>query len=138
MKHMKTQILSCALAATLSLGLSRPLMKAGLRTGSLSGEVTDPSGAVVPGAKILVSGDHWSKTLVTNEFGQYVFAGLAPGVYDVLVRADGLAPFGRVGLVVSTGRNTEMDAILHLPILKQAIMVTAAASPTVGPTHAGR
>jgi hypothetical protein len=47
-------ILFCFLAAMLALGLTRPLMK----SGSLRGEVTDPSGAVVPGAKILVFSEH--------------------------------------------------------------------------------
>ena len=135
---MKTPILFCVLAAALALGLSRPLMKAGPRTGSLSGEVKDPSGAVVPGAKILVTSDHWSKTLAANEFGQYVVTGLEPGTYEVSVRSDGLAPFDRAGLVVSAGHTTEMDAILDLAILKQAIMVTADASPTVAPTYARR
>ena len=126
---MKKYAVVYFLAATLALGLTGTLMKGGPRTGSLFGEVTDPSGARVPGAKILVSSDHWSATFSTGETGQYVVTGLAPGTYEVAVSSDGFATFERAGLVVSAGDKTEMDASLDLAILKQEITVTADASP---------
>jgi hypothetical protein len=144
---MKKHTFLYFVAATLALGLTGALMKGGPRTGSLGGEVTDPSGAVVPGAKILVSSAHWWATFSTGETGQYVVTGLAPGMYEVAVSSESFAPFERAGLVVSAGDKTEMDASLRLAILKQEITVTADASPidpshpddpAVAPTYAGK
>jgi hypothetical protein len=125
MKNMKRQMFLYSFAAMLAFGLTSSLVKGGSPIGSLAGEVTDPSGAVVPGAKILISSDHWSETLSTDHTGQYVVTGLAPGMYEVAVSSDGFAPFERVGLVVSTGDRTKMDATLDLATLKQMITVTA-------------
>lgn len=121
---MKQQTLHYFLAATLALALTGPLLKGESPTGSLRGEVTDPSGALVPGAKILVSGNSWSATVSADETGQYVVSGLAPGTYEVAVSSDGFAPFDKTGLVVSAGDQTEVDASLDLAILMQEITVT--------------
>jgi hypothetical protein len=112
------------LAATLALALTGPLLRGESSSGSLRGEVTDPSGALVPGAKILVSSDHWSATISADETGQFAVSGLAPGTYEVTVSFDGFAPFDKSGLVVSAGDQTEVDASLDLAILMQEITVT--------------
>ena len=51
-------------------------------TGSISGIVTDGSGAVLPGAAISVTdiSTNWAVRTVTNETGFYVISGLTPGV----------------------------------------------------------
>jgi hypothetical protein len=122
--HMKQHTLHYVLAATLAFALTGPLLKAESPTGSLRGEVTDPSGALVPGAKILVSNDHLSATLWADETGQWVVTGLEPGTYEVAVSSDGFAPFDKNGLVVSASDQTELDARLDLAILMQEITVT--------------
>jgi hypothetical protein len=125
---MKQHTLHYVLAASLALALTGPLLKAESPAGSLRGEVTDPSGALVPGAKILVSSDHLSATLWADEAGQWVVAGLEPGTYEVTVSSDGFAPFDKNGLVVSAGDQSELDATLDLAILVQEITVTDAPS----------
>lgn len=121
---MKRQTLPYVLAATIALALTGPLLKAESPTGSLRGEVTDPSGALVPGARIQVSNDHLSATLWADETGQWVVAGLEPGTYEVAVSSDGFAPFDKAGLVVSPGDQTELEANLDLATLMQEITVT--------------
>ena len=111
-------------AATLALGLTSPLMKGESPSGSLAGEVTDPSGALVPGAKILVSGDHWSTALSTDGTGQYVVTGVPPGTYEVAVSSDGFAVFDRNDVVIAAGDKIELDASLDLATLLQTITVT--------------
>ena len=69
---MKQHTFNYLLAAILALGLTGPLLKGAPPAGSLRGEVTDPSGAVVPGAKIFVSSDHLAATLWTDETGQWM------------------------------------------------------------------
>jgi hypothetical protein len=134
MKHMTKELFAYSAAAMLALGLAGALIHGGSATGSLAGEVTDPSGAVVPNAKIFVLGDRWSKTLSTDGAGRYEVDELAPGTYEVSVSSDGFAPLDRAGLVVSAGVLARMDAPLNLAVLQQAVTVTAQDSDRyVGP-----
>lgn len=60
-------------------------------TASITGTITDESGAVIPGASVTVSraADHVSQTVISDSNGRYVVAGLAPGTYSVETRAPG-------------------------------------------------
>ncbi|HTE91004.1 MAG TPA: carboxypeptidase-like regulatory domain-containing protein, partial [Terriglobales bacterium] len=60
----------------------------------LSGDVTDPQGAVVIGAQVTARsvGTGVQRTSVTNHVGLFVFNNLAPGPYEVRVEASGFAP----------------------------------------------
>lgn len=60
-------------------------------TASLRGTVTDPSGAVVPGALVQLRGAGGEQRAHTNELGEYEFARLAPGKYRVRVIARGFS-----------------------------------------------
>ena len=121
---MKKEILAYSLAAMLALAVTSGLTRAWPRTGVLNGEVTDPSGAVVPGAKVVISSDHWSQTLSANRDGQYVATDLPAGRYEVSVVSDGFTPFDKQNVVVATGQPTEVDPTLDLAVLKQSITVT--------------
>jgi protocatechuate 3,4-dioxygenase beta subunit len=92
--------------------------------GSLHGTVTDPSGAVVPKAAVTVSGDHFSRTVLTDESGRYTIASLQPGRYIVHVSAPGFATYDRSGLIVSSQRDTEGDAPLEIGKSRQQITVS--------------
>src|SRR2546427_7049286 len=62
--------------------------------GSLRGQVTDPSTAVIPGATVTVTGPgNQVKVATTNQQGSYVINGLAPGAYTVRIMAKGFAVF---------------------------------------------
>lgn len=60
-------------------------------TGTISGTVADPTGAVVPGAKVTVTNVDTGATLEaeTNEVGTYVFVQLSPATYEITVQAEG-------------------------------------------------
>lgn len=58
-------------------------------TGGLNGVITDATGAVVPGATVVLSGPQGSQTLTTDTAGRYSAAGLVPGYYDVKVKRSG-------------------------------------------------
>ena len=61
------------------------------QTATLRGQVTDESGAVVPGAQVTVNGPGGlSKTTVTSNDGSYVFADLAIGNYVAQASAPAL------------------------------------------------
>lgn len=62
-------------------------------TGSLNGTVTDPTGAVIPGASVTVTGQQGAVKTVTDNNGRFTANNLKPGYYDVIVEKAG---FGSV------------------------------------------
>jgi carboxypeptidase family protein len=70
------------------LGLTLPT---GLRADTISGTVKDPSGAVVAGARIEISGDNLSQPIVltSDESGKFAASDLSPGKYSVRVTKEG-------------------------------------------------
>ena len=94
--------------------------------GTLHGIVTDPSGAAVPGAAVLVSAGHSVREVSTDDSGEYTVSGLLPGHYRVQIQSAGFSQFERSGLVLSAGYETEADAQLSVSTLKQEITVNAA------------
>ena len=78
--------------------------------GTLRGQVTDPSGASVAGATVLLttpSGAAMDTT--TNKDGFYEFKNLAPGKYQVKAVAQGFSLFTQPDVVVSAGQITRAN-----------------------------
>ena len=74
---------------TLLLFIATPVFA---QTATLRGQVTDESGAIIPGATVKLNGPSGLvKTLTTGSDGSYSFAGLMPGNYTVLASAPDLA-----------------------------------------------
>jgi hypothetical protein len=92
------------------------------RSAVLVGRVMDPSGAVIPGASVLVEPEFaaTSRTAQTDGEGRYRVAGLMPGHYQVTGEAAG---FNRAtaDLAVSAGRIVTLD--IHLAIATQSQQV---------------
>lgn len=108
------------------LAHSAPRAHSSVENGTLHGIVTDPSGAVIPGASVIVSSGEFVQSVSTDETGQYSIAGLAPGHYHVHIHAAGFSIYGRSGLVLSAGYETEADAQLTIRPSKQMVTVSAA------------
>jgi Carboxypeptidase regulatory-like domain len=58
-------------------------------TGSLTGEVTDTSGALISGAAVTVTGPQGVRTAKSDSLGRYAIDNLIPGYYDVTAEAPG-------------------------------------------------
>ena len=73
----------------------------GIVTGSISGAVVDPQGAVLPGAK--VTGKHLATnrefTAVTTSSGVFALRTLPPGTYDLKIEVTNFRSFESKGLV---------------------------------------
>jgi hypothetical protein len=94
-------------------------------TGSVRGQVTDPSGAVVPAIMVTVVGQNGVAPQVqTNEEGRYVFRDLAQGVYSLRVQVKGFADFEKAPLVVAPGHVQVVDVHLVVALEKQKVTVT--------------
>ncbi len=92
--------------------------------GSLSGQVTDPSGAAIPAATVTLTGpDHSTRTVQTDEQGRYSFKDLAPGAYSVTIGTQGFATFTKAGIQAVSGRPQVVNAQLALTMEKQQVTV---------------
>ena len=95
-------------------------------TGSLRGQVADPSGAVIPQASITVtSGTGVSKTGTSDASGQYAISGLAPGQYTVTAQAPGFSPFTSPTVRIAAGQTQHLDVSLAIQMEQQQVQVTA-------------
>ena len=95
-------------------------------SGDVTGTVTDPSGAVVPGATVtLKNADNGSsQTATTNNAGVYRFALLKPGRYNITVNQAGFAATNTAAFV-SVGQITRADVKLSVTQSSQTVEVTA-------------
>jgi outer membrane receptor protein involved in Fe transport len=98
-------------------------------TGSLSGTVTDPAKAVVPGAKVEVvnQGTGVITPLVTNDAGLYRAAFLVPGTYRVRVQAPAFAAFEAKDILVQTAQEAVVNATLQVGQVGQTVEVEGSA-----------
>ena len=80
-------------AAVLYLGSALPLCAQSSNTGTVTGVVTDASGAVVNGATVTLkdTSTNTSRTNNTNDSGRYIFVDVTPGVYDLTVAKQGFS-----------------------------------------------
>src|SRR5512133_3889268 len=76
------------------VGATRPAT-AQVLYGSVVGTVSDPSGAVIPGATVKLDSKQIgvSRTDKTDDGGRYSFVNVLPGTYDVTVSATGFKAF---------------------------------------------
>jgi protocatechuate 3,4-dioxygenase beta subunit len=124
MNNRAIVFLAAALMAAF-LAQSAPRVHSSVEGGTLHGMVTDPSGAAIPGATVIVSSGEFVRNVPTDETGRYTLSELAPGHYSVHIHAAGFAIFGRSGLVLSAGYETEANAQLTISPSRQAVTVSA-------------
>jgi hypothetical protein len=107
--------------------LSTSAAFAQLTTADILGTVTDPSGAVVPGANItLVSlGTNEERTAKSNSSGEYSFTLLPVGHYSVTVKAPGFQASITKDLPVEAGDRARADVHLQLGSESSVVEVTA-------------
>jgi len=93
-------------------------------TGTLHGQVTDPSGAVVPSATVavLVSGGE-PHSATTNRSGAYEIGNLAPGKYTVTANAKGFAVFVQNDVDVPAGQVAQFNIALDINVEKEKVNV---------------
>jgi hypothetical protein len=98
-------------------------------TGTLSGFVTDPSGAAVPDAKVTATlvQRSVSRTASTNQLGLYVFNALDPGEYRVAFEKAGFQQGIRSGVTLAVNQNLRLDSSLQIGELTQTVEVTGSA-----------
>jgi Carboxypeptidase regulatory-like domain len=95
-------------------------------TAAITGSVTDDSGAIVPKASITVTsvGTGQTRSLVTDNRGQYAALSLPVGQYEIRAESTGFAPVVRSGIVLVVGQQAVVDIQLKVGGVQQAVTVT--------------
>jgi hypothetical protein len=90
------------------------------------GEVTDPTGAAVPDAKVQVSNPSkgFTRDLVANSAGEYIAAKIPIGDYIISVEATGFQKLVRSGITLEVGQTLRVDLQLTLGATTQEISVS--------------
>ncbi len=98
-------------------------------TAALSGTVTDPSGALLPGAQIVVHGiaTGTDRTVTSDSAGNYAVPSLQPGNYRVTVSAPGFAPYQLTSIALEVDQNVTANAKLGLASAGEVVQVEGAA-----------
>ncbi len=94
--------------------------------GTILGRVTDPSGAVIPNATVLVVNKAMgtTATATTNASGLYQASYLIPGIYRITVDLSGFKKFVRDDVEVRVNDRLEINATLELGSTGESITVT--------------
>jgi hypothetical protein len=106
-------------------------------TATVRGTIQDPSGGVIPGASVTVMnvGTKGVQTTVSDDRGQYLFAGLFPGTYDLKVELSGFKTYEQKGIALSPNDNRGID--IRLEVGQQTELVTVTAVQEVIQTETG-
>ncbi len=122
--HVKNMIRP--LLATLLFSVAVSLLAGAQSTGSLSGSVKDPSGAIVTKATVTLTPSQGNPPLVTttNAQGAFDFRGIAAGTYSVSVNVPGFAPYAS-GIEIHTGPVQRLNISLEVGNVTEDVQVTA-------------
>ncbi len=94
-------------------------------TGTILGSVKDGQGGVVPGATVTATntGTQFSRTVVTDDAGEYALRLLPVGNYQVSVTIPGFKNFTQSGIALEVGRNARVDATIELGAVSETVSV---------------
>jgi hypothetical protein len=94
---------------------------------TIVGSVTDPSGAVVPNAKIVITNTDKNQTrdIVSNEAGQFVVPSLGIGHYTLKAEVSGFKSFEQNDIVLQVGDRLRIDVKLEVGNTKDSVTVEA-------------
>ena len=125
-KVVTRSVAALALSLCLLPGAARAQTAA---AGTITGTLTDQSGAAVPAATVVVQNVETGvkSETATNGAGIYIATFLQPGQYDVTVAKTGFAKMVHTGLTLQVGQTLEIDFQLPVQSTQEAVTVTAAA-----------
>jgi outer membrane receptor protein involved in Fe transport len=137
-KRLKSQFCDAKLKFLAGIGvailalflLSPGAIRAQVNTADVVGTVTDPSGAVIPNAKVTITnaGTGISRTMQTTSAGDYVFTNLLVGTYKVKVELAGFKSYVNDNLTLAVGDRARVDAKLQVGAASETVSVSSTAT----------
>src|SRR5687767_5543001 len=97
-------------------------------TATMTGVVADSSGAVIPGAAVIVTNTDAGfvfNSVTTNE-GSWYIPNLNPGAYQLKIEAQGFKGYVQNGIVLRTGEQPRIDVKLEVGSVTESVLVTGA------------
>jgi len=103
-------------------------LQAQLPTATVTGTVTDPSGAVIPSAEVTLTNtsNGFKYTAIANGSGEYVVPNLAPANYTLKVEATGFKIYVQEGILLVVNQATTVNPVLQLGSQTQTVQVNSA------------
>jgi len=95
--------------------------------GQLSGVVVDPTGAIIQGASVSITGPTGGGQRSSNDQGEFTFPALIPGFYDVKVSKDGFKGASVLKVEVGINKTSTIRVALELGAVTQTVEVVATA-----------
>jgi outer membrane receptor protein involved in Fe transport len=128
---MQTRLL---LQAVFAIALAASICVAQQITGSVTGTVTDPSGAPMPGltVKLINGGTGAAQSSTTDASGDFRFLLLPPGNYSLQVTSTGFKSFVRDGIIVEVDRSIAIPVNMQMGQVSEKVEVTGT-SPLLDP-----
>src|SRR6266702_2899595 len=130
MKHLfprKISLAEAILYGALVLFFALTALRADAQVvgGTLSGTVTDSSGAALPNAVILVHNDETGneRRLTTGQDGRYSAPSIPIGSYTITAQLDGFAAQRRTGIPLTVGQSKQIDLTLTVNAVEQQVTV---------------
>lgn len=116
------------LVVVMLLCTSVPQLRAQFGTATLSGTVTDPTGASVPSAQITLEGvlEKTVRQTTTDTAGMYVIPAITPGTYRLVVKASGFVEQTLTNIVLTSGQGSTLNVALTLASTATQVSVQAA------------
>lgn len=105
--------------------------------GSLRGRVVDQLDASIVNATVTVVGVEGEKSVVTNNQGEYLIAGIKPGTYLVRSTAPGFAQFEKTDVEISAGRPQQLDIKLSITVKENVNVGSQTAGTLSAENNAG-
>jgi len=126
--NCEQKVLAAAVSVLALLLLLPASVCAQIVTGSIVGNVTDPSGLPVPGAEVTLIHVATARTreAQTNEQGDFIFSGLDAGQYNLTVSRTGFKKLERRDIMLATGERLPLGTmVLDVGALTEVVSVTA-------------
>jgi hypothetical protein len=98
--------------------------------GAITGTIGDPTGALIPNAKItLLNASTGFKTAtISTATGNYTLSGLPVGKYSLLVESAGFSRYEQTNIEVQVAVTTRVEVALKVGAASESVQVTAEAS----------
>ena len=123
-------VLSLFLAAGLAVVVQTPAYAQAIgATANLTGQVTDSTGAVIPGVKLTLESAATGVTIEgeSNEVGYYRFSSLRPDTYTLRVEQPGFNIASVENIILQVAKTNNINVVLEPSTVQEVVTVSAAA-----------